>query len=152
MNPPEPIKHPKETAHQVTYHVAKWNFNHEDAIQVMIGAFSLAIPISFSEEAWNLSQSLPWLNIGLLVLISVLFLALFAYQSVFQSNIKHRRAAFILRIIFAYGITLAVVALVLTALDKLPVIDDPLLALKRLIVIAMPASMGAIIVDSFDKE
>jgi len=27
-----------------------------------------------------------------------------------------------------------------------------LIALKRLIVITMPASMGAIIVDSFDKE
>lgn len=152
MNPPEPLKHPKETAYRVTHNVAKWNFNHEDAIQVVIGAFSLAIPIAFSEEAWNLSQSLPWLNIALLVGISWLFLGLFAYQSVFQSKIRHRRAAFILRIVFAYGITLAVVGLVLLALNKLPVVDDPLLALKRLIVIAMPASMGAIIVDSFDKE
>jgi hypothetical protein len=32
------------------------------------------------------------------------------------------------------------------------VLDSPLVALKRVIVIAMPASMGAIIVDGFDKE
>jgi hypothetical protein len=44
------------------------------------------------------------------------------------------------------------VALVLLSLDKFPVISDPVIALKRLIIITMPASMGAIIVDSFDKE
>jgi hypothetical protein len=44
------------------------------------------------------------------------------------------------------------VGIVLLALDKLPLWDDPILAFKRMILIAMPASMGAIIVDSFDKE
>jgi hypothetical protein len=37
-------------------------------------------------------------------------------------------------------------------LDKFPLLTEPAIALKRLIVITMPASMGAIIVDSFDKE
>ena len=32
----------------------KLNFNGEDASQVVIGAFTLAVPISFSEEAWDL--------------------------------------------------------------------------------------------------
>jgi len=45
-----------------------------------------------------------------------------------------------------------VVGLVLFALNKLPIIDNPILAFKRIIVITMPASMGAIVVDSFDKE
>jgi hypothetical protein len=31
-------------------------------------------------------------------------------------------------------------------------ITEPIIAIKRLIIITMPASMGAIIVDSFDKE
>jgi len=48
--------------------------------------------------------------------------------------------------------TAFVVALVLFCLNKLPIIDDPITALKRIIVITMPASMGAIVVDSFDKE
>ena len=52
----------------------------------------------------------------------------------------------------AYILTIMVVALVLLCIDKLPVLDSPLVALKRVIVIAMPASMGAIIVDGFDKE
>lgn len=45
-----------------------------------------------------------------------------------------------------------VVSLVLIAFDKFPLLTEPVIALKRLIIITMPASMGAIIVDSFDKE
>lgn len=70
----------------------------------------------------------------------------------FQSDVKRRVLAFVLRIIIAYLLTLFVVALVLFTLDKFPLESEPLLAFKRLILIAMPASMGAIVVDSFDKE
>jgi len=128
------------------------NFNREDASQIAIGAFALAVPISFSEEAWRLGESLPTLNLLLVFLLSVIFLAFFAYESVFQGNIRFRILVFILRIITAYIIASLVVALVLLALNKFPILSEPALAMKRLIVIAMPASMGAIIVDSFDKE
>jgi len=69
-------------------------FNLEDLSQIAIGSFALAVPISFSEEAWRFGETLP----------------------------------------------------------KFPILTDPLIALKRMIVITMPASMGAIIVDSLDKE
>ena len=130
----------------------KLNVNLEDASKVIIGAFTLAVPISFSEEAWDLSKTLPLENVAMLFFISILFLGFFAYQSVFQSDVKRRMLAFILRIVFAYLLTIFVVALVLFTLDKLPLQTEPLLAFKRLILIAMPASMGAIVVDSFDKE
>ena len=130
----------------------KSSFNREDASQIAIGAFALAVPISFSEEAWKLGESLPTLNLMLLFLLSVCFLAFFAYESVFQGNIRFRMMFFILRIIIAYLIAGLVVALILLALNKFPILSDPEIAMKRLVVIAMPASMGAIIVDSFDKE
>lgn len=139
-------------ANWLTKRLMRWNFNWEDASQVIIGAFTLAVPISFSEEAWDLSKTLPLENVAMLFGISILFLGFFAYQSVFQSQIKHRVLAFILRIVIAYSLTVLVVALVLFTLDKLPLTTEPLLAFKRLIIIAMPASMGAIVVDSFDKE
>jgi len=59
---------------------------------------------------------------------------------------------FIFRIIIAYLITLIVVALVLTALNQFPITTMPDIAIKRVIIVAMPASLGAIIVDSLDKE
>ncbi|MFM2577706.1 DUF2391 family protein [Vibrio fortis] len=128
------------------------SFNLEDAGQIFVGAFALAVPISFSEEAWQLGESLPTANLALLFLLSCLFLSIYAFESVYQRNIIGRVMEFISRIVIAYILTIMVVALVLLCIDKLPVLDSPLVALKRVIVIAMPASMGAIIVDGFDKE
>lgn len=128
------------------------SFNLEDAIQVAIGAFALAVPISFSEEAWRLGETLPLLNLLFIFVLSMAFLSLYAYQGVFQANIKLRILTFVLHIIIAYLITALVVVLVLFALNKFPILFEPIVALKRLVVITMPASMGAIIVDSFDKE
>ena len=77
-------------------------FNLEDASQVIVGAFALAVPISFSEEAWRLGESLPLANLMLVFLLSISFLALFAYESVFQGNIKYRVPVFLWRIAIAY--------------------------------------------------
>ena len=130
----------------------KLSFNLEDASQVAIGAFALAVPISFSEEAWRLGETLPFANLLMLFVLSITFLGFFAYESVFQGDIKYRIPVFLWRIAIAYAITAIIVALVLISLNKFPLLTDTLVALRRLIVITMPASMGAIIVDSFDKE
>jgi len=130
----------------------RYSFNIEDAGQIFVGAFALAVPICFSEEAWRLSETLPTPNLLMLLSLSIIFLTLYTYQSVFQKEIKSRKFIFILRIVIAYLMTAFVVALVLICLNKLPFLDEPWLALKRIIVITMPASMGAIVVDSFDKE
>jgi uncharacterized membrane protein len=128
------------------------SINAEDISQIAIGAFALAVPISFSEEAWRLGETLPIFNLFVVFTLSISFLGIYAYYSVFQGNISKRYTIFIIRILIAYLISTLVVALVLFALNKFPMIDDPLVAIKRLILITMPASMGAIIVDSFDKE
>lgn len=132
--------------------MANLSFNLEDASQVMIGAFALAVPISFSEEAWKLGETLPIGNLLALVFVSLIFLSLYTYQSVFQRNIKNRIFSYIVRIVIAYGLASLVVAITLYCLNKFPITEEPYLALKRLIVVTMPASMGAIIVDGFDKE
>ena len=130
----------------------KLRINTEDIIQIAIGAFALAVPISFTEEAWKMSVTLPFYNLLLVFVLSVTFLGIYAYYSVFQKQVSKRYDIFILRIFIAYFISALVVALILLALNKLPVIEEPLIALKRLILITMPASMGAIVVDSFNKE
>ncbi|MGD8230935.1 DUF2391 family protein [Vibrio sp. TRT 1302] len=130
----------------------KYSFNFEDASQIFVGAFALAVPISFSEEAWRLGETLPRLNLVMLFSLSVVFLTLYTYESVFQRSISTRKFVFVLRIILAYLITALVVALVLFCIDKLPLLTEPLIAIKRVVIVSMPASMGAIVVDSFDKE
>ena len=127
-------------------------FNLEDVSQIMIGAFALAAPVSFSEEAWDLGPSLPPLNLFLIFMLSVLFLGFFAYESVFQGHIIGRVAGFVARLFLPYFIAGLVVVFLLVAMGKFPLLSDPVIALKRLVFITMPASMGAIIVDGFDKE
>lgn len=127
-------------------------FNWEDASQIAIGAFALGVPISFSEEAWRLGETLPALNLAIIFLLSVGFLAFYAFESVFQANVEISRLVFAFRIVVAYLIAGLVVSLILLSLDKLPFATDPVTAIRRIIVITMPASMGAIIVDSLDKE
>lgn len=128
------------------------SFNLEDVGQVAVGSFALAVPIAFSEEAWKLGETLPLMNLSLVFILSIAFLSFYAYESVFQADIKYRIPVFVSRIIFAYLIAAVVVSLVLFSLDKFPLLTDTYVALRRLIVVTMPASMGAIIVDSFDKE
>ncbi|MCC2617584.1 TIGR02587 family membrane protein [Aestuariibacter halophilus] len=127
-------------------------FNTEDASQIAIGAFAMALPIAFSQEAWDMAVRLPTINLILLVLLSLVFVAHYAYFSLFQGAVEYRWGSFVLRIVIAYGITLVVVACVLFCLDKLPLLEEPVVALRRAVIIAMPASLGAIIVDSLDKE
>ncbi|GAA5190448.1 DUF2391 family protein [Ferrimonas gelatinilytica] len=124
----------------------------EDLLQLIIGAFALAVPVSFSEEAWHLGETLPTLNLLLVVLLSLGFLSIYAAQSLFQGRIRDRLPRYLLRLILAYGITLVVVSLVLLALDKWPLLTEPADALRRTLVVSLPASMGAIVVDALDKE
>ena len=127
------------------------SFNFEDFIQIVIGSSLLVAPIAFSEEAWNLSKTLPLLNILFLMLLSVFFLGLYVYQGIFSANVKSRLITFISRIFIDYGLTLLVVIVILLALDKIP-FHAPLIAFKRIVLIAFPASLVGVILDGMDKE
>ena len=128
------------------------SINSEDIIQVVIGASALTVPVAFSEESWRLSETLPLFNVILLLLLSLLFIGLYSIQGIFQGNVKHRIYEFILRILVDYGVTLIVVFIILFALNRMPLFDEPIIALKRIILLSFPASMGGVIVDGFDKE
>ncbi len=126
--------------------------NFEDIIQVAVGASALSVPVAFSEEAWNLGRTLPAANIIFLVALSLLFVNLYSLHNIFQGRITHRVFAFFMRTVIDYGITLLVVVIVLAALDHMPIISEPWVAVRRVVVLSFPASMGAVVVDSFDKE
>jgi len=49
------------------------SFNLEGASQAAIGAFALAVPISLSEEAWQLGETLPVVNLLAIFVLSIFF-------------------------------------------------------------------------------
>lgn len=51
----------------------KLRFNLEDISQIIIGSFALCVPISFSQEAWEIAKTLPNLNLFLLILLTLFF-------------------------------------------------------------------------------
>ena len=130
----------------------KKSINTEDIVQVIVGSSALTVPIAFTEESWRLSETLPLLNVIVLIFLSLLFISLYSIQGIFQGQIKHRISHFVLRVIIDYGIALIIVFIVLFALNRMPILDNPIIALKRIIILAFPASMGGVIVDGFDKE
>ena len=131
---------------------AKNPVNLEDVIQVIVGSSALSLPVAFAEESWNLSRSLPMANILLLFFLSLLFINLYSIHSIFQGVIKNRVSFFLVRTIIDYLITLAVVSIILLALNKLPLFSEPIITFKRIIILSFPASMGGVVVDGFDKE
>jgi uncharacterized membrane protein len=124
----------------------------EDLSQLIVGASVLSVPIAFTEEAWNLSRTLPIINLLVIVFLSVAFIGIYAFRGIYEGKVKGRLLTYLLRVLFDYGITLCVVIIVLFALNKFHAISDTFVAIKRVIIISFPASMGAIVVDSFDKE
>ena len=70
--------------------IGKDTTNFEDIMQVVVGASALAVPVAFSEESWNLGKSLPVYNILFIVILSLLFINLYSFHSIFQQNIRSR--------------------------------------------------------------
>ena len=122
-------------------------FRPRDLMQVIVGSTILALPVSYTEEAWNLAAELPLNNILMLAGLSLLFIALFVYFNFYRFNIKGHYFNFIKRVLATYIVSLLVVGVLLTIIERCPWGENNLLAIKRILVVAFPASMSATISD-----
>lgn len=123
-------------------------FKPRDIMQVIIGSALLAIPVSLTEEAWNLGETLPISNVLMIATISIVLISVFVYFNFYKVTLKGYVFDFIKRIIGTYLISLLVVALILTLIDKCPWGIDNLLAIKRIIIVAFPAAMSGTLSDT----
>ena len=123
-------------------------FKPRDVFQVIVGASILAIPVSFTEEAWLLAQHLPIANIVSLSILSLLFISTFVYFNFYRFHFRGNVLEFIKRICSIYFFSLLVVALLLTIIQRCPWGSDVATAVKRVLIVAFPASMSAAISDT----
>jgi uncharacterized membrane protein len=119
-----------------------------DVIQILVGSSILAIPIAFTEETWNLGEQLPWQNILILSIISILFIALFVYYNFYRHYLRKYIFQYIKRVVLIYFLSLLVVGILMTVINQCPWSTDWILAVKRIIIVAFPASLSATITDS----
>ncbi|WP_282036116.1 DUF2391 family protein [Saccharicrinis aurantiacus] len=122
-------------------------FKPRDIIQVVIGSSLLAIPVSLTEEAWNLGTTLPNVNIILIALLSMLLISIFVFFNFYRNNFKGFKFSFLKRTIGTYLISLIVVSVILTIIEKCPWSTDHILAIKRIIIVAFPASLSGTLSD-----
>lgn len=119
-----------------------------DIMQIIIGATVLAIPVGLTEETWLLAEQLKMRNVLWLGILSIFFISLFVYFNFYRYNLKGYVAQYIKRVIAIYGLSLLTVGLLLTIIEKCPWGVNSLLAIKRIIITALPASMAAAISDT----
>jgi uncharacterized membrane protein len=119
-----------------------------DIMQIIVGASILAIPVGFTEETWNLGERLPLSNILALAIISLVFIALFVYFNFYRFQLKGFVFEYIKRVIAIYVLSLVVVGVLLTIIEKCPWGTDTMVALKRIVIVAFPSSMSAAISDT----
>ena len=123
-------------------------FKPRDIMQVIIGSALLAIPVSLTEEAWDLGVSLPVTNVTLISIISILFISVFVYFNFYKITLKGFEIEFVKRVFGTYFISLVVVASILTIIQKCPWGIDNILALKRIVIVAFPAAMSGTLSDT----
>lgn len=123
-------------------------FKPRDIMQVIVGSAILAIPVSLTEEAWNLGEMLPMVNISLIAFLSLIFIGVFVYFNFYKVTLKGYVFEFIKRVIGTYLISLLVVALILTLLQKCPWGVENVIAIKRIVIVAFPAAMSGTLSDT----
>ena len=123
-------------------------FRPRDVFQVVVGASILAIPVALTEEAWTLGERLPVQNVAYLSILSIVFISTFVYFNFYRFNFSGHVLDYIKRVLGTYFISLIVVGLILTIIQKCPWGTDNILAVKRMIIVAFPASMSATISDT----
>jgi uncharacterized membrane protein len=120
----------------------------KDVIQIIVGATLLAIPMAFTEETWKLGNSLPNKNVAMLSFISIFFVAIFVYVHFYRYYLKGFVFQYIKRVISIYFISLLVVGILMTIIQQCPWGMDNILAVKRIIIVSLPASMSAVATDA----
>lgn len=119
-----------------------------DILQIIVGASILAIPVGLTEEAWVLGKELPLQNVMILGGITIMFISLFIYFNFYRFNFKGHAFEYFKRVSATYVLSLLVVGVLLTVINKCPWGVDNMLALKRIIIATFPASMSATISDT----
>ena len=123
-------------------------FRPRDLMQVIVGASILAVPVGVTEETWRLGQTLPFRNVLILSAVSLLFVSLFVYFNFYRFAFKGHGLEYVKRVLSIYLFSLLVVGALLTIIQQAPWASNVVLALKRVLIVAFPASMSAAVSDA----
>ncbi len=120
----------------------------KDVAEIIIGAGALALPVSMSSDTWEIASRLHSGKIIAIALASVFFIAFFVYAAYFRGRLVEHLPHFVLRVFAIYGLTAIVACATLVAVDQAPWLSNPVIALKQTVLVALPTSFAATIIDN----
>ena len=124
----------------------KVEFRLEDLGQLLAGACVMAIPMTLSQEVWDLGAQLPIGRTLLILAFSVLTLGAFIWGLFYGKRIAEFPGHFFKRAFSAYLVTFAVAFVLLWLFEQAP-LDHLRVALTRTVLVAFPASFAATTAD-----
>jgi uncharacterized membrane protein len=124
----------------------KVEFRLEDIGQLVAGACVMALPVSLTEEVWELGKNLSIAHTLIILAVSLITLAGFTWGLFYGKRIGEYKGHFFKRILSAYVVTFLVALLLLFLFDQAP-LDDLRTTLTRTIIVAFPASFAATAMD-----
>jgi uncharacterized membrane protein len=127
-------------------------FELRDVVEIALGGSVMAFPVAITEELWNLGTELSIVRVLLFTLASIFFMAILIYGMHGHVGDPSSRKVFWQRVTTTYFLTLGISALLLFGVDRLNVLSEPLVAIKRTILVAFPASFAATVVDGLPGD
>lgn len=119
-----------------------------DVAELALGASIMGFPIAATEEIWDLSAELTLFRAILIAIATLLVIGVLVWLLYQHGEPPEDRRDFLRRVLIGYGMTLFISSVLLFGIDRLELTTDPILALKRTILVAFPASFAATAVDS----
>jgi uncharacterized membrane protein len=123
------------------------HFDWRDLAEVGIGSCMIAFPFAATEETWNLGAEMSLGRLLVFATASICLLAVCIYFFHRHEGHPVTHKAFLLRVVGTYGVAFLISGLMLLSIDRLDLLQDPLIALKRTVFVAFPASFAATTVD-----
>jgi len=122
-----------------------------DLVEIALGGSLMAFPVTVTQEVWDLGTELSLLRVLLFAAGSMCVLAVLIYV-LHEHGKASDRKVFFQRVAATYGATLLISAILLFGVNRIDLLHEPLVALKRMILVAFPASFAATAVDSFGSR
>jgi len=119
-----------------------------DVMQILVGAGMLAIPTALTQEVWDMGREVPWLNVLVMLLIEYIVIGMFIYLQSYNHHITLYKSQYIKRVLTILIMSGMIVGLFLALVGQLPLFTETDVAIKRIIIGILPASMSATVMDS----
>jgi len=126
-------------------------FNVKDILQIIVGAFVLAVPVGFTQEVWELGETLPVFNTIIVLILTLFFITIFTYYSYhsehLHANPKYHLAELTKRVISTYILSFIIVAILMSSIRVTPLLINNMHAFNIIVLVTFPAAIGAVISD-----